>query len=155
MGKAHFRRSTAVTATSKDISTDPQASHWRGAATGARTGSGVLQPANARCPRGAGRSKAEEVVSIDLAGKTSIADWMIVATGRSTTQVGALADRIVRALKDSGAPIARVEGVPACDWVLIDAGDLIIHLFRPEVRQFYNLEKMWGVDRPGEKRAEA
>jgi ribosome-associated protein len=99
--------------------------------------------------------KAEEIVSIDLAGKTSIADWMIVATGRSTTQVGALADRVIRALKDAGAPTPAVEGLPACDWVLIDAGDLIIHLFRPEVRQFYNLEKMWGVDRPGEKRAEA
>ena len=80
---------------------------------------------------------------------------MIVASGRSTTQVGALADRSVRASRISGAPTPDVEGVPACDWVLIDAGDLIIHLFRPEVRQFYNLEKMWGVDRPGEKRVEA
>ncbi|MCI4679950.1 ribosome silencing factor [Rhodoblastus acidophilus] len=99
--------------------------------------------------------KADEIVAIDLVGKTSIADWMIVATGRSTTQVGALADKVVKALKDSGAGTPAVEGLPACDWVLIDAGDLIIHLFRPEVRQFYNLEKMWGVDRPGEKRAGA
>jgi ribosome-associated protein len=98
-------------------------------------------------------SKAEEIVVIDLAGKTSIADVMIVASGRSTTQVGAAADRVIKALKEAGAPTPNVEGVPACDWVLIDAGDLIIHLFRPEVRQFYNLEKMWGVDRPGEKRA--
>ncbi len=97
--------------------------------------------------------KADEVVLIDLAGKTSIADWMIVATGRSTTQVGALADRVVKALKEVGAGTPSVEGLPACDWVLIDAGDLIVHLFRPEVRQFYNLEKMWGVDRPGEKRS--
>ncbi|WP_298422069.1 ribosome silencing factor [Rhodoblastus sp.] len=98
--------------------------------------------------------KAEEIVTIDLAGKTSIADWMIVATGRSTTQVGALADKVVKALKEAGAPTPSVEGVPACDWVLIDAGDIIVHIFRPEVRQFYNLEKMWGVDRPGEKRVE-
>jgi ribosome-associated protein len=100
-------------------------------------------------------SKAEEVVIIDLAGKTSIADWMIIASGRSTTQVGALADRIVKALKEAGAGTPAVEGIPANDWVLVDAGDLIVHLFRPEVRQFYNLEKMWGVDRPGEKRQEA
>jgi ribosome-associated protein len=100
-------------------------------------------------------SKAEEIVVIDLAGKTSIADVMVVASGRSTTQVGAAADRVIKALKEAGAPTPNVEGVPACDWVLIDAGDLIVHLFRPEVRQFYNLEKMWGVDRPGEKRAGA
>jgi ribosome-associated protein len=96
--------------------------------------------------------KAEEVAIIDLAGKTSIADWMVIATGRSTTQVGALADRAVRALKDMGAGTPAVEGVPSCDWVLIDAGDLIVHLFRPDVRAFYNLEKMWGVDRPAEER---
>jgi len=80
---------------------------------------------------------------------------MIVATGRSTTQVGALADKVVKALKDCGAGTPSVEGLPACDWVLIDARDVIVHLFRPEVRQFYNLEKMWGVDRPAERRVEA
>ena len=89
---------------------------------------------------------------IDLAGKTSIADWMIIASGRSTTQVGALADRIVKALKEAGDGTPAVEGIPANDWVLIDAGDLIVHLFRPEVRQFYNLEKMWSANRPGERR---
>jgi ribosome-associated protein len=98
--------------------------------------------------------KADEVNVIDLMGKTSIADFMIIATGRSTTQVGALADRVVKAVKEAGGGTPAVEGVPANDWVLIDAGDLIVHIFRPEVRQFYNLEKMWGVDRPGEKRAE-
>lgn len=97
--------------------------------------------------------KAEEIVAIDLAGKTSIADWMVVATGRSSTQVGALADKVVKALKEAGASTPAVEGLPACDWVLIDAGDLIVHLFRPEVRAFYNLEKMWGVDRPGAQNA--
>jgi ribosome-associated protein len=96
--------------------------------------------------------KAEDVAVIDLAGKTSIADWMVIASGRSTTQVGAMADKVVRALKELGAPTPAVEGLPACDWVLIDAGDVIVHLFRPEVRAFYNLEKMWGVDRPSEAR---
>ncbi|WP_338064167.1 ribosome silencing factor [Rhodoblastus acidophilus] len=97
--------------------------------------------------------KAEDISLIDLEGKTSVADWMVIASGRSTTQVGALADRVVRALKDMGARTPGVEGLPACDWVLIDAGDVIVHLFRPEVRAFYNLEKMWGVDRPTEARS--
>ena len=99
--------------------------------------------------------KADEITVIDLVGKTSIADLMIIASGRSSTQVGALADRAVKALKAVGAPTPKVEGVPTCDWVLIDAGDIIVHLFRPEVRLFYNLEKMWSVDRPGEKRVDA
>ena len=75
---------------------------------------------------------------------------MIVATGRSDRHVGAIASRIMQALKDGGASKLRIEGLPACDWVLIDAGDIIIHVFKPEVRLFYNLEKMWGVDRPRE-----
>lgn len=95
--------------------------------------------------------KAEDVISIDLRGKTALADEMIIATGRSTTHVGAIADKAVRALKEAGVT-ARVEGLPQCDWVLIDAGDVILHVFRPEVRQFYNLEKMWGGDRPVEVR---
>ena len=94
-------------------------------------------------------AKAENVVSIDLRGKTSIADMMLIATGRSNTHVGAIAERIVRSCKDLGL-IPKVEGVPNCDWALVDAGDVIVHIFRPEVRQFYNLEKMWGGDRPAE-----
>jgi ribosome-associated protein len=94
--------------------------------------------------------KAEEMVEIDLAGKTSIADTMIIASGRSHRHVGAIAEEVMRALKSAGHGPPRVEGFPACDWVLIDAGDLIIHVFRPEVRGFYNLEKMWGADRPQE-----
>ena len=97
--------------------------------------------------------KAEETVEIDLAGKTSIADTMIVTSGRSHRHVGAIADRVLQSLKDKGCGSARVEGMPACDWVLIDAGDVVIHIFRPEVRGFYNLEKMWGADRPGERAA--
>ncbi len=95
-------------------------------------------------------AKAEDIVSIDLRGKTTLADMLLVASGRSTTHVGAVAERVVTACKEAGLAAPRVEGVPACDWVLIDAGDVIVHVFRPEVRQFYNLEKLWGGDRPAE-----
>ena len=97
--------------------------------------------------------KAEDVVEIDLAGKTSIADTMMIATGRSQRHVGSIADRILQVMKEKGFGTARVEGLPACDWVLIDAGDVIVHVFRPEVRGFYNLEKIWGADRPAERAA--
>jgi len=96
--------------------------------------------------------KAEDVVEIDLTGKTSIADTMIIASGRSHRHVGAIAERVLEAVKQGGFGPARVEGLPACDWVLIDAGDVLIHIFRPEVRCFYNLEKMWGASRPHEQR---
>ncbi|MEQ8433000.1 MAG: ribosome silencing factor [Oceanicaulis sp.] len=89
--------------------------------------------------------KAEDVVAIDLQGKSSICDVMVVATGRSNRHVGAIADHLVRKLKEAGHGRARVEGLRTCDWVLIDAGDVIVHVFRPEVRQFYDLEKMWSV----------
>lgn len=95
-------------------------------------------------------AKAEEVVTIDLAGKTSIGDFMVIATGRSDRHVGAIADQISRKLKEKGLSRVRVEGMEACDWVLIDTGDIIVHVFRDEVREFYNLEKMWSADRPGE-----
>lgn len=98
-------------------------------------------------------SKAEETVVIDLAGKTTLADAMIVTSGRSNRHVGSIADHVIEALKERGRKDLRVEGLPHCDWVLIDAGDVIVHVFRPEVRHFYNLEKMWGGDRPGEQRA--
>lgn len=91
-------------------------------------------------------AKAEDVISIDITGKTPLADHMIVATGRSNRHVGAIADRIVSDLRDGGHGHPRVEGQPHCDWVLVDAGDVIIHIFRPEVRTFYNLEKMWQAD---------
>ena len=93
-------------------------------------------------------AKAEDTTLIDLHGKTSIADAMIVTTGRSNVHVNAIADRVLRALKDSGHGVPRIEGLVNGDWVLIDAGDIIVHVFRPEVREFYNLEKMWGSDRP-------
>jgi len=96
-------------------------------------------------------AKAEDVAVIDLRGKTSIGDQMVIASGRSQRHVGAVADHLVKKLKDEGFGRARVEGMPQCDWVLIDTGDVIVHLFRPEVREFYNLEKMWSADRPIER----
>jgi ribosome-associated protein len=94
--------------------------------------------------------KAEEIVEIELSGKTSIADAMIIASGRSQRHVGAIADAVMRALKAKGHETIGVEGLPLCDWVLIDAGDLVVHIFKPEIRAFYNLEKIWGDDRPSE-----
>ena len=93
--------------------------------------------------------KAQDVVFINLKDKSSVADGMIVASGRSHRHVGAIADHLLRTLKDAGYGRARVEGLPHCDWVLIDAGDVIVHLFRPEVRAFYNIEKIWSVEPPG------
>ena len=87
--------------------------------------------------------KAEDTVTIDLNGKTAFADAMVVTSGRSNRHVGAVADRVLEGLKQAGIKDARVEGMPHCDWVLIDAGDVIVHVFRPEVRAFYDLEKMW------------
>ena len=92
--------------------------------------------------------KAEEIVTIGLNGKSDIADYMIVATGRSQRQVGAAAERVRKAAKALSGRAVAVEGLPACDWVLIDTGDVIVHVFRPEVREFYNLEKMWLADLP-------
>jgi len=90
--------------------------------------------------------KAEDAVVIELAGKSSIADYMVIATGRSQRQVGAMTDHIMQKLKAEGVRSISTEGMERCDWVLIDSGDILIHLFRPEVRSFYNLEKMWGLD---------
>ena len=87
--------------------------------------------------------KAEEIVQIDLRGKSAMADWMVIASGRSTRQVAAIAEHLVDSLKQEFRVISKVEGKDAGDWVLIDAGDIIVHLFRPEVREFYQLEKMW------------
>ena len=87
--------------------------------------------------------QAEDVVCIDLAGRSSLADAIIVASGRSHRHVAAIADHIVRKLKDAGVGKARVEGLPNADWVLIDAGDVVAHVFRPEVRAFYAIERIW------------
>ena len=98
--------------------------------------------------------KAEDTITIDLRGKSAISDFMVVTSGRSNRHVGAVADRVLEALHKAGNRSVRVEGMPLCDWVLIDAGDVIVHVFRPEARAFYNLEKMWaGGGSAGQKRA--
>ena len=91
-------------------------------------------------------AKAEEIIAVDITGKSSLADHMVVASGRSQRHVGAVADQMVTALRDAGYGKPRIEGLPHCDWVLVDAGDVIVHIFRPEVREFYNIEKMWQAD---------
>src|ERR1700743_1842973 len=96
--------------------------------------------------------KAEDILTIDLRDKPSIGDYMVVSSGRSQRHVGAVADRVVEDLHKAGVQ-ARVEGAPVCDWVLIDAGVVIVHVFRPEVRDFYNLEKMWEPGSTRGKRA--
>ncbi len=90
--------------------------------------------------------KAENIIAIDLSGKSAIADTMIVASGRSQRHVSAIADHLLRRLKSGGQKNIGVEGLDAGDWVLVDAGDVIVHIFRPEVRDFYNIEKMWLMD---------
>ena len=97
-------------------------------------------------------AKAEEIVTIDLKGKSSMGDFMVVATGRSDRHVGAIADQLQKHLKDEGR-FARVEGQQQCDWVVVDTGDIIVHVFRPEIREFYNLEKIWSQDRTPESTA--
>ncbi len=94
------------------------------------------------------QDKAEDIVAIDLRGKTSIADNMVIASGRSSRQVGAIAQHLVERVKDAGLGACKVEGMTQGDWVLIDVGDVVVHVFRPEVRLFYNLEKMWSVAMP-------
>jgi len=94
--------------------------------------------------------QAVETVSIPLAGKSSIADFMVVASGRSTRQVASMAVKLAEKIKAEFGRSPRVEGLPTADWVLIDAGDVIVHLFRPEVRSFYNLERMWSFGEAGQ-----
>jgi ribosome-associated protein len=87
--------------------------------------------------------KAEETVTIDLRGKSAFSDYMVVTTGRANRHVGAIAENVLKSLKTSGIKNIHIEGLPNCDWVLIDSGDVIVHVFRPEVRAFYNLERLW------------
>jgi ribosome-associated protein len=91
-------------------------------------------------------AKAEQTIAIDIAGKSSLADHMVVTSGRSNRHVAAVADQVVKALRDGGFSKPRIEGLPHADWVLVDGGDVIVHIFRPEVREFYNIEKMWQAD---------
>lgn len=87
--------------------------------------------------------KAEDVLTIDLRGRSAVSDYMVIVTGRSNRHVGAIAEAVARGLKDIGVKKIRTEGMPNCDWVLIDSGDVVVHVFRPEVREFYNLERLW------------
>lgn len=91
-------------------------------------------------------AKAEQTVALDITGKSSLSDHMVVTSGRSHRHVGAVADQVANALREAGFGKPRIEGLPHCDWVLVDGGDVIVHIFRPEVREFYNIEKMWAVD---------
>jgi ribosome-associated protein len=126
---------TLGTATSKKADIRPSPAGISGAADPSRALDLVLASLD--------DSKAENIVSIDIRGKSSLGDHMVIASGRSNRHVAAVADHLISALKDGGLGQPRVEGLAAADWVLIDAGDVIIHVFRPEVREFYNLEKMW------------
>lgn len=92
--------------------------------------------------------KAEEVSVIDLAGKTSLADYMVIASGRSSRQVAAIAEHLVERVKATGQHILGIEGTRTAEWVVIDLGDVLVHVFQPEVRRFYNLEKLWSVTWP-------
>ena len=87
--------------------------------------------------------KAEETITIDLRGKSAFSDYMIVTSGRVNRHVGAIAENVAKGLKETGITNVHIEGLPNCDWVLIDSGDVIVHIFRPEVREFYNLERLW------------
>jgi ribosome-associated protein len=96
-------------------------------------------------------AKAEDIVAVDLGGKSPIADHMVIASGRSSRHVSAVADKLLQTLKAEAAGPIRIEGLAQADWVLIDAGDVIVHIFRPEVRSFYNLEKLWSSEAPVER----
>jgi ribosome-associated protein len=91
-------------------------------------------------------AKAEQTVAIDITGKSSLTDHMVVTSGRSNRHVSAVADQLLKSLRENGFGKPRVEGLPHADWVLVDAGDVVVHIFRPEVREFYNLEKMWQAE---------
>jgi ribosome-associated protein len=99
--------------------------------------------------------KAEDIISIDLAGKSSIADYMVIATGRSARQLHAMAQHLDEKLTKLGVKKVSIEGLTQGEWVLLDGGDVVVHLFKPEVRSFYNLEKMWGVELPEPERITA
>lgn len=122
------------------MNTPPHVSPSTAASTGARDDADAL---HALVLASLDDDQAVETVSIPLAGKSSIADYMVVASGRSTRQVASMAQKLAEKIKREFGHSPRVEGLPTADWVLIDAGDVIVHLFRPEVRSFYNLERMW------------
>jgi ribosome-associated protein len=135
-GKCHLVRTTALSSRT-DGSSAKAAAHAPGSAQ-------LL----AQIIQWLDEAKAEDIVTIPLEGKSSLGDYMVIATGRSDRHVGAIADQLHQKIKATGLARVRVEGKEACDWVLIDTGDIIVHVFRPEVREFYNLEKMWKAEIP-------
>ena len=98
-------------------------------------------------------AKAENIVSLDVSGKTCITDTLLIATGRSVTHVGAIAEKLETTTRQRFGLHPKIEGLPYCDWVVVDCGDVVVHIFRPEIRSLYNLEKIWGNDRPYENKA--
>ena len=128
------------------------------AAAAADTGAALMAAATqtatsetllARILKSLEEDKAEDVVQIDLRGKTAIGDFMVICSGRSTRQVAAISEKLAQRIKDDFGRVAKIEGKDTGDWVLIDTGDVIVHVFRPEVREFYQLEKMWIGDEAG------
>lgn len=124
----------------------PSAAHDRPRSEGAA----LVEELLTACRESLEDDKAEQLVVIPLIGRTSLADYMVIASGRSSRQVSSMAEHVARRLRDAGAKGVNTEGLTQGDWVLVDAQDIIVHLFRPEVRGFYNLEKIWGVERPAE-----
>ena len=152
-GRIFWLRGRESTPRGEECDAEPHASLRCGAdarSPAAPANSLTADPLSQIIVEGLEDAKAEEIVSIDLLGRTTLADRMIIASGRSSVHVGAIADRVVKACRDAGYPSPKVEGMPLCDWVLLDAQNAIVHIFRPDVRRFYNLEKMWSADRPGE-----
>jgi ribosome-associated protein len=141
-------RQNMRTTTGAAARTAPQADHLTASTANSVKSSATILAEVLSC---LDESKAEAIVTIDLAGKSSIGDYMVIASGRSDRHVGAIADQLHRKLKETGTGRVRLEGMDACDWVLIDTGDIIVHVFRPEVREFYKLEKMWMGDRPDDE----
>ena len=138
-----------------EVAVIPQATHSPAAvhngASGQPTGEALLRLVETSLED----DKAEELVVIDLTGKSSIADAMVIASGRSARQVSAMAEHLLERMKAAGLKGVAAEGQARGDWVLIDGGDIIVHIFRPEVRAFYNLEKMWGAAGPATQSASA
>lgn len=114
-----------------------------GAAPAPKSSDGSVDTLHALILHQLDEDQAQETISIPLAGKSSIADHMVIASGRSTRHVSAIAEKLAQRIKQEAGRQVRIEGLPNADWVLLDAGDVIVHLFRPEVRSFYNLERMW------------
>ncbi len=152
-GPAHCSRTTICEST-KDVKTQmpraAEATRTLSSSADIATPGPITSPLASQIMTWLDDAKADQIVAIDIRAKSSLGDYMIVASGRSDRHVGAIADQLRDKLREAGYGKIRIEGQPQCDWVLVDAGDVIVHVLRPEVREFYNLEKMWMADRPSE-----